>query len=333
MAVHEPKDTYDAVPLLDLDARPDQRPGECGQGTVAFHGKIIRWLLSTIAVALVLTLGFAIGPNTYVEANYEPKQDADLATYTGAILKDVQTLYTMESGAPGIAPDVNAPNGKQKITPALRKANENFTTNMTPTEDTSEEVQIKDEEFKPAYVDPSAVIGVVNIALEAWKLVYESRTTVNVRTNWAAATPKMQNGRKVSWHALSGWRLKETTMGMLKTVSSNGLAGCWFPHKLTRYIKGNLGGKGAYLTHVKIIPGDVRTYWPWTLNVDVSVSPPVNVGTRRRPIARLHVVTHYKCCSWITCDRRSVHDILGGDGSYRLGRRNRGGGGRRRRRR
>jgi hypothetical protein len=123
---------------------------------------------------------------------------------------------------------------------------------------------------------------IVNIGKRIWQVIEANKPVVNVSYLYANALPKGARAEDLdnfsdiqdkSFHAYGTNYLGMTVYDVVYTV-------------VHRY-NGSYKGRGKYLENVSVIPSHVQVAWGYTLDLDVTKTATVNVGTSSRPVASL----------------------------------------------
>lgn len=128
---------------------------------------------------------------------------------------------------------------------------------------------------------------VVNLADKVWTIVARSQPVVNVAVKYATAVPD----GVATWGQLQGWSRPYTKRYRFAARNPYGVRVADVLYQVNYTCKGNLNGRGQFLTGVAVEPLSVTTAWGYNLNISVEVpdSTVVNVGTHEDPLAAMQV--------------------------------------------
>jgi len=132
----------------------------------------------------------------------------------------------------------------------------------------------------PEPIDPDAI---VNAAKLAWDIIKDNKPNYNEQGNdYACAIPQ-----GASWQQLTGWQAGETSTAREQWVNGFDITVVDISWKARFRYGGQIDGVGAYITNVEGVVESNYELWPVNVNVQVKISPPLNIGTEEDPIAQL----------------------------------------------
>eukprot|EP00163_Fabomonas_tropica_P031387 TRINITY_DN744_c0_g1_i1.p1 TRINITY_DN744_c0_g1~~TRINITY_DN744_c0_g1_i1.p1 ORF type:complete len:251 (+),score=96.41 TRINITY_DN744_c0_g1_i1:360-1112(+) len=152
---------------------------------------------------------------------------------------------------------------------------------------------------------------IIQIGKEVFQIIKDNKQVLNVEEDNASAIPEgvtpmeMENWRgPKSWGPFN-WNLKNK---FGSTVAKLDFAFDW------RYA-GSYKSAGQYIYEATVQPKDVQASWGWTVNCQVQMSSPVNMGTSDFPIASMTAKVTMTAESMLVTKTMVCKASLNGDGS------------------
>ncbi len=155
---------------------------------------------------------------------------------------------------------------------------------------------------------------VVNLGLQLWKIVENNKPVVNVtEAPRASALPKGAD----TWLQLAGWQNPSSKVFRVRFTNLYGITVIDFRYRVSYTFGGGLGGKGAYLANVSVVPADLVVAWGYKFNASVEVGDVVNAGTSLSPVAGMGLLVRWQIDTVLKHDRGTGQFFVRGDGGFK----------------
>jgi hypothetical protein len=154
---------------------------------------------------------------------------------------------------------------------------------------------------------------VINLGQKVWKIVEANKPVVSVtEVPRANALPKGAE----SWQQLAGWQNPRARVFRVSYKNTYGFTVVDFSFRVTYTSGGNVGGKGAYLANVSVIPANLQVAWGFTFNAGVEVANVLNAGTAQSPIAGMELLMRWQIDTVVKHERSTASYFVRGDGGF-----------------
>ena len=159
-----------------------------------------------------------------------------------------------------------------------------------------------------------SIIDIVRIGKEVWKFIEDRKPVVDIKVDNVAAIP---SGVK-DWSKLENWRGPGSKDYLISATNLYGMEVIRLHYRVIWMWGGQYKKKGQYLKDVTIAPVDIQVTWGYNLNVVVSVSDVLNIGTNNDPIAGLRINFEYEIKT-VVKEARGCHPyFIRGDGIFQV---------------
>lgn len=153
---------------------------------------------------------------------------------------------------------------------------------------------------------------IVNLAEKVWNIIKANAPVVNIAVNYANAVPYGTS----HWTQLQGWSKPMTRKYAFSMKNGFGGEVVKVVYQVHWTPKGNLQGKGKFLTGVTVEPLSVNAAWGYTVDLRAQVpdSTVANVGTHEDPVASMQVQLNWKVSTALKVIEQKAVYYVQGDG-------------------
>ncbi|MGZ3688242.1 MAG: hypothetical protein ACXWP5_10360 [Bdellovibrionota bacterium] len=155
---------------------------------------------------------------------------------------------------------------------------------------------------------------VVNLGSKALKFVEDNHPVATVEMGTSSALPP-DAGR---WENTEGW--KQGWTQVLNVSVRNAFHGqmVHLAFRVHYDYDGMVGGKGHYLTNVRVVPEEVSVAWDYKVNASATVAKVTNVGTRENPVASMELSIQWTIDSPLKHSQGAQTLVIQGDGEVQI---------------
>lgn len=157
------------------------------------------------------------------------------------------------------------------------------------------------------------ISNIINIGKQVWTIVEAGKPVVDVKTEYATATPLGLS----DWMQLSEWKNPLSREYQLIAKNLYGMTVVKFSYKVLWTYGGRYKGKGKYLTNVSVLPTTVDVMWGYNFSSHIKIPTVVNVGTETDPIAGIQVDLYWNVQTVIKVSSGEASYFVRGDGNIR----------------
>eukprot|EP00339_Tiarina_fusa_P005660 CAMPEP_0117028202 /NCGR_PEP_ID=MMETSP0472-20121206/20526_1 /TAXON_ID=693140 ORGANISM="Tiarina fusus, Strain LIS" /NCGR_SAMPLE_ID=MMETSP0472 /ASSEMBLY_ACC=CAM_ASM_000603 /LENGTH=279 /DNA_ID=CAMNT_0004735623 /DNA_START=23 /DNA_END=862 /DNA_ORIENTATION=+ len=166
-----------------------------------------------------------------------------------------------------------------------------------------------------ASVRTVSISEIVTLGKLAWSVIKDGEPVENVdSSDSVSAVPS----GVTSWTALAGFQNK--VWGPFSWSYKNGFGATVIQYDwtFTWNYQGNYNGEGAYIGQAEVATTNVHVDWGFHLDVDVSISEPLNAGTTENPIAALEITLNMKSGTVLSSNTQQCVVQVKGDGTSKV---------------
>lgn len=143
-----------------------------------------------------------------------------------------------------------------------------------------------------------------------WELIKAGAPIANVSTTSVSVVPVTQQ----DWAKMSNWRGPAMKSFVLEVVNILGEKVASYTYTLSALYGGKYQGQGSYLANLTVIPSKIDVHFMWSLESQVEVSAPVNVGTQAKPIPAVILTLPWRIKSLLSLKQGRDTFRISGDG-------------------
>jgi hypothetical protein len=167
--------------------------------------------------------------------------------------------------------------------------------------------------YTPVSADKIAdLTKIINIGKKIWKVIEANEPVVNVSEDLATAMPLGVE----HWGQLENWQTPRVELYQVVFRNGFGIRVVDLTYRLHYTYGGGVEGMGQYLTHLTIVPSNLKVLPAFRVNLQASVPNVINVGSRKEPIAGAEFVTRWQVNSTIIHQQGSASFFVRGDGAF-----------------
>ena len=156
----------------------------------------------------------------------------------------------------------------------------------------------------------------VALGESVYQLVVKGRPTTKTTYAPISVIPNV-NGQPADIFELEGWSVPVKRSYEIKYRNLYNVAIVNFKFSVVYSYRGQLNGKGAYLTAVQVIPEYVKTMWGWDFEATMKLGGIQNQGTKANPIAGATVMIEYTAKSVMNSVTQVNSFFITGKGGFR----------------
>jgi hypothetical protein len=135
-------------------------------------------------------------------------------------------------------------------------------------------------------------IQIINLGLQAWKLVQDNAPIADVASHSASALPQ-----GATWTELTGWQAPASYGYHVIYRNRMNMTVIDFTYHVAYTAGGHYRGRGHYLAYVSAIVDQLTVAWGWKFEANVEVPTVLNAGTVAEPVASADLLLHMQAKS------------------------------------
>jgi hypothetical protein len=152
----------------------------------------------------------------------------------------------------------------------------------------------------------------INMGKKIWSIIEANRPVVNVKTDIAHALPLGVQ----SWQQLATWQTPQAKAFRVVYKNLYGASVVDFTFRLHFTHGGSVNGKGAYLTHITVVPANLSVVWGYTFNAQTEIPSITNAGTHEAPVAGALIEIKWSVDTALKHQQNTASYYVRGDGQF-----------------
>lgn len=153
---------------------------------------------------------------------------------------------------------------------------------------------------------------IINIGEKVWRIVEAGKPVKNIRKVTASALPEGVR----SWGELNSWKAPRVKEYVITADNLWGSRCIDVQYRVMYTYGGALNDKGQFLSNVRVFPTKVNIAWGYSLNVNVEIADPINMGTREDPLAGLEVLVSTEISTALKLSENGQSFFITGAGDF-----------------
>jgi hypothetical protein len=155
---------------------------------------------------------------------------------------------------------------------------------------------------------------IVNIGKSVWEIIKANQPVVQVESDAGTATPLGIE----HWGQLEGWQVPRHQFHRLSFRNGFGVRVVELVYRVHYTYGGSIEGAGQYLTHLTVVPSEIKVLSGFKLDLRASVPNVINVGSRENPIGAAEFMVRWSLSSVLINRQGSENFFVRGDGRFQV---------------